>query len=235
MARRLTPAGDPRLAVCYARVSKEEQDLGPEAQRTSMAAWCKARGVTAVAWLEERVSGAAKLDDRPVMLGAMHTLEVHKAGIFLVAKRDRLARDPIVAAMIEAAVARVGAKVVSAAGEGEGDDPTSVLMRRIVDAFAEYERLIIRHRTRAALAVKKTRGELTGTAPYGWRIAPGDVVPRRLERDSAEQAIVVMAKKLRKDGATLRAVAAELQSRGFRPREGKEWFPETVKRLLRAD
>jgi DNA invertase Pin-like site-specific DNA recombinase len=32
-------------------------------------------------------------------------------------------------------------------------------MCRIVDAFAEYERLIIRARTRAALAVKKSCGE----------------------------------------------------------------------------
>ena len=42
---------------------------------------------------------------------------------------------------------------------------------RMVDAFAEYERAIIRARTRAALAVKRGRGERTGEVPYGFRLA----------------------------------------------------------------
>ena len=41
-------------------------------------------------------------------------------------------------------------------------------MRRIVDAFAEYERLVIKARTRAALAVKRTRGERIDGIPYGF-------------------------------------------------------------------
>ena len=71
--------------------------------------------------------------------------------------------------MIEAAIRRRGARIVSAAGEGtEGDGPTDVLTRRIVDACGEYERLIIKARTKAALAVKNGRGEKTGGAiPYG--------------------------------------------------------------------
>ncbi len=39
-------------------------------------------------------------------------------------------------------------------------------MRRIVDAFAEYERLLIKAHTRAALAVKRSRGEQTCDIPY---------------------------------------------------------------------
>jgi DNA invertase Pin-like site-specific DNA recombinase len=81
----------------------------------------------------------------------------------LVAKRDRLGRDPIVVAMIESAVVRKGARIVSAAGEGtEGDEPSHVLMRHLIDAFAEYERLIIVARTKAALQAKKARGERVG-------------------------------------------------------------------------
>jgi DNA invertase Pin-like site-specific DNA recombinase len=60
--------------------------------------------------------------------------------VLLVAKRDRIGRlDPLPMAMIESAVRRKRARIVSAAGEGtENDDPSSILMRRMIDAFAEY-------------------------------------------------------------------------------------------------
>ena len=120
---------------------------------------------------------------RTVLLDALAALA--RGDILLVAKRDRLSRgDMMTTAMIEAAVERAGARIVSAAGEGtESDDPASVLMRRIVDAFGEYERLLIKARTRAALLAKKARGERYGQVPYGRRLA-GDGI--RLEADPAE-------------------------------------------------
>jgi DNA invertase Pin-like site-specific DNA recombinase len=116
---------------------------------------------------DEEVCSVDPIDKRPALLEAIASLG--KGDVLIVAKRDRFARDPIVVAMIEAAIRRRGARIVSAAGEGtEGDGPTDVLMRRIVDAFGEYERLIIKARTKAALAVKNGRGEKTGGAiPYG--------------------------------------------------------------------
>ena len=80
--------------------------------------------------------------------------------MLLVAKRDRLGRDVIAVAMIERLIAKRGARVVSAAGEGtDSDDPSALLMRRLIDSFAEYERALIAARTRAALAAKRRRGE----------------------------------------------------------------------------
>ena len=45
---------------------------------------------------------------------------------------------------------------------GNGDGPEHALPRNIVAAFAEYERALIRARTRAALAVKRARSERVG-------------------------------------------------------------------------
>jgi len=198
-----------------------------------MAAWCSARGVVAVRWLEERVSGGAELEKRPVMTQALDSLRELGAGVLLVAKRDRLARDPIVSAMIERIAERNGARVMSAAGEGEGNGPTDQLMRRIVDAFAEYERLIIRHRTKAALAVKKDRHELTGNAPYGWRVVP-DSSPVQLEPDPEEQAAAALARELRAQGESLRRIAMDLEARGVKTRGGGQWKAETVRGLIAA-
>ena len=78
------------------------------------------------------------------MLEAVQTIS--EGDVLLVSKRDRIGRlDPLDMAMIEAAVRQRGARIVSAAGEGTEDDgPSSILMRRMVDAFSEYERLIAR-------------------------------------------------------------------------------------------
>jgi DNA invertase Pin-like site-specific DNA recombinase len=166
----LSPSSPPKTTgriFAYLRVSTGEQaesGAGLKAQEDACQRWATRGGAgLAGEYRDEGVSGTAPLEARQGLLAALGKL---KAGdVLLVAKRDRLARDPIVLAMIEAAVARRKARIVSAAGEGtEGDGPSDVLMRRIVDAFAEYERLVIRARTKAALVAKKARRERTGSS-----------------------------------------------------------------------
>lgn len=230
MPRAARHSTNPRLAVAYLRVSTEEQSLGPDAQRAAIASWAARAGVEVVSWHEDRVSGAAAIEERPGLLQALDALETHGAGVFVVAKRDRLARDVMLAAMTERLVERAGARVVSAAGEGtESDDPTSVLMRSIIDAFAQYERAVIRSRTRSALAVKRARGELTGNAPLGMRAVEG-----RLQVDERETEALAAIRSLRSQGYSLRAIASELESRGIYNRAGRRWHAEAVARALRA-
>jgi DNA invertase Pin-like site-specific DNA recombinase len=131
---------------------------------------------------------------------------LRRGDVLLVAKRDRLARDVIAVAMIERLIGKRGARVVSAAGEGsENDDPASVLMRRLIDSFAEYERLIISSRTRAALAAKRRRNErVSGIVPFGYRLGADK---RTLVADDEEQATLAAVRALRGAGASLREVA----------------------------
>jgi len=246
MSRRTTPPADPCRAVAYLRVSTEEQALGPEAQRAAIERWALARvpPVLIVAWLEDRgVSGAAPIDKRPGLIAALDALREHGAGLLVVSKRDRLARDVVAAGMIEALAARHGAVVMSAAGEGDGDDPAAGLLRRMVDAFAEYERALIRARTSAALAVKRARREYCGgDAPYGSQLgAPEERGRKRdgrphvvhaLDPVPEETAAVACMREMRAAGAPLRATCAELTLRGFRPRSGAAWHPQTVARVL---
>jgi DNA invertase Pin-like site-specific DNA recombinase len=150
-ARKKRP-GSATVAVLYVRASKDSQELSPEAQRAACEAWCTSRGVTLAATFEEHVCSVEKLEKRQALLDAIDALPVHGAGILLVAKRDRLARDPVLMAMIERLAERNGAHVVSAAGEGNGEGPSDKLMRSLIDAFAAYELALIRSRTKAALA-----------------------------------------------------------------------------------
>jgi DNA invertase Pin-like site-specific DNA recombinase len=231
--RRRRPQSDPRLAVGYVRVSKNRQELSPEAQRAALERWCLASGVVLVAVFEDRLCSVTPVGKRPGLDAALVELGTRGAGVLLVARRDRLARDPILTAVIERLLQDRGAVLRSAAGEGtDADDPTSILMRRILDAFAEYERLLIRYRTKCALGVKRSRGEALGAVPYGRRRAVDGV---HLEEDPDELAIAREARSLRAQGRSLRAVGEALDARGLRPRGGGTWHPKTIVALLAAE
>jgi DNA invertase Pin-like site-specific DNA recombinase len=229
------PSTSPALAVAYLRVSTDEQALGPEAQRAAIVRWAASAGVEVVAWHEDLgVSGGAPLDRRPGLLAALAGLGEHGAGLLVVAKRDRLTRGDVLAgAMIEQLAGRVGARIVSAAGEGtdgEHADPAAQLMRRMVDAFAEYERALIGQRTRAALNVKRGRGERIGELPLGRMVGADGVT---LIENPAEARAVELVHELRAEGLSIRAIADELNRRGV-PARGERWHAKTVHRLVRV-
>lgn len=213
----------------YLRVSTAQQvqsGAGLDAQEDACR---RAAGTLAGVYKDEGVSGKTGLDKRPALLDAIAALA--KGDILIVAKRDRLGRDPLAVAMIESAVKRKGARIVSAAGEGsDGDSPTDILMRRMVDAFAEYERLVIGARTKSALQAKKARHERVGSIPYGHRL---DDDGKTLIADRDEQAILAQVRQLQAEGLSLRAIAARLETAGHRPR-GNGWHPQTIKNILAA-
>lgn len=219
--------------VAYLRVSTAEQHLGPEAQRASIVAWAAREGVTIVAWhADQGVSGGSEIDDRPGLVAALGQLRADRAGVFVIAKRDRLARDTYIAATIERAVARCHAKVVCADGVGNGESPADAFMRSILDAAAAYERALIRARTKAALGVKKERGECTGAPPYGFRL---DEDGKRLVRDEGEQAAIAALRTLRAEGLSFRALRREATARGFLSRARRPFTLQAVFAMVRGD
>ncbi len=228
-----TKTNDPRKAVGYIRVSTDEQHLGPEAQHAALTAWCARTGTELVAiHADHGVSGGAPLEDRPALLAAVAALKTHGAGVLLVAKRDRLARDHIVNGMIHDRVNRSGAQVCSADGHGNGDAPEAMLMARMVEAFGQYERSLIRARTRAALQVKKSRGERISREPaYGYRL---NATRTHVEVDHHEQRVVGLVRTYRQEGLPLRDIGARLTAVGLRPRSGGTWNPKTIRNIAQS-
>jgi len=58
---------------------------------------------------------------------------------------------------------------------------------------------------------------------------------RHLEPEPTEQAAVTEIQGLRRQGYTLRGIAATLNRRGFRSRRGTEWRLESVTRVLKQN
>jgi DNA invertase Pin-like site-specific DNA recombinase len=225
---RKVKAGDPKKVVGYIRVSTEDQALGPQAQRAALLAWCERQGSELLAIEDDLgVSGGSELDTREGFNKALRHIEDLGAGFLLIAKRDRLARDVVIAATAESLVKKLGATIVSADGVGAGDGPEAQLMRTLVDAFAQYERALIRYRTRAALAQKRGRGERTGEVPYGQKVTEDG----RLSLNPGEVHALERLRELRGQGLSMRQLAARMNEEGH-PCRGTRWHLTTVQRLL---
>lgn len=212
-------------AVAYIRVSTGEQELGIEAQRKAISEWALSNRETPAFFVDKGLSGGLAPDERPALMAAIQHLT--KGDKFVVAKRDRIARDVMIDAMIHRLIEKKGAEVVSVDGTGNGDGPEAQLMRTIVAAFAAFERAMISSRTKAALQAKRDRGEVTGTPPYGTRVSGGKLI-----REDYEWSIVrnIMLPARKKD-ASYHAIADKLNEYEVPTRYGGKWYATTVRRI----
>ncbi len=217
-------------AIGYRRLSKEKGDdgLSLTAQRQAIEAEAKRLELPlAATFTDDGVSGGARIEKRTQLLAALS--ELGAGDVLIVTRRDRLARDVLLAGWIEKEAARRGASIVSAAGEGNANDPASKLMRQIIDAFAEYERSLIRARTKAALAVIRGEGRrFSRHAPFGYRLTDDD----RIVRDPKEQKAVRMMAQWRERGLSLGDISARLSRRGHRSRAGTPLSRKTIAKAL---
>lgn len=139
--------------IGYARVSTGEQTL--DAQKDAL------RGAGCVEIFSDVISGATTA--RTGLDAALASL---KAGdTLVVARLDRLGRSMphLVATVHELAARGVGFRSLA-----ESIDTTSAAGRLVLHIFAslaDFERELIRERTREALAAKKRRGEHVGRRP----------------------------------------------------------------------
>lgn len=220
----------PRQVIGYVRVSTDEQTLSVEAQREALSGWCQAHGTTLVeVYADVGISGGAPLEKRPGLLAALSALIKGRA--LLVLRRDRLARDTLTAAIAERMAQKVGARILSVAGAGDGEGPEAQLMRTIIDAFAQYERALITMRTKTAMQRKRAKGERVGAIPYGYQLAADGV--HFIEAPS-EQAVIAIVRRLRAGGLSYRAIAAELNQRGLTNRAGGRFMATQVVHILQA-
>ncbi len=211
--------------VAYFRVSTVRQGqsgLGLEAQQAAVHHFLRGEATLVATFLEIE---SGKKNARPQLQAAIARARQEDA-VLLVAKLDRLARNvAFLAALMESRV-RFQAVDLPAADE---------FTLHILAAVAQKEASAISTRTRDALAAKKARGFPLGT--------PANLTPAAREkswaamRDNAQanlqnrQAAQLVA-LLRATGATLRAIADQLNQSGYRTRYGKAFHPMGVQRLL---
>ena len=230
--------------IIYTRVSDPKQarsGLGLAAQLATCQRWAADHELEVrCAHSDEGITGThddgyeASLDKRPGLLAAL--TELQPGDVLLVARRDRLFRgDPVMAAILDRLVAKQGARIVSAAGEGTDDDsPAQVLFRRILDAIGEYEVAMTRLKTSLALKARKRAGRHIGAPGLGERTSAPDPVTgqRTLVAVPEEIETVHRMVGLREQGWSLRAIAGQLTEEGRTTKRGGRWWAATVKYTL---
>jgi DNA invertase Pin-like site-specific DNA recombinase len=187
----------------YVRVSSSKQmrdGMGQEGQVDAIRAYCAANNLDAPMFVVEVSSGGKPLlqvklpgmdvDDmedpgRP-MLGVLLAALTDKnsAGTTLVFwKLDRLSRIGTEQEMLLRMLAQNDVRVRSTDAmeamvlDGNNLDPSRLLIRQIMGAFAQYERHLIHMRMQLGIRAKAARGGwVYGTTPYGYIKQARDLV-----------------------------------------------------------
>lgn len=136
--------------IGYARVSTDEQDTA--AQHDAL----RAQGCSLI--LEDKASGGSR--DRPNLARALE--RVRQGDTLLVVRIDRLARSLSHLLEIVEALRAKGAYFRSINDPIDTSSPQGMLMTQMLGAFAEFERSLIRERTRAGLHAAMARGAKPG-------------------------------------------------------------------------
>lgn len=216
-------------AVGYIRVSTEEQRLSPDAQREDIERWCTHYDVELVDTFSDiGRSGALPPEERDGLGDAIAAVVEHGADVLVASRRDRIARDHDLVAVISYELRKNGARVCSTDRDPRRNDPGFQIIDAMQDAMAEMERDLLIARVRDAMAQKKEKGELVGAVPYGFKLDKDGKTLRRYDR---EQRAIQMVRRMNANGDSLRKIGRALAKAGYEPR-GKAWHPNTVRRLI---
>lgn len=151
--------------IGYARVSTDEQDTAGQLSELSAA------GCTVV--IEDKASGGSR--DRPRLATAL--ARVARGDTLIVVRIDRLARSLSHLLEIVETLRTKGAYFRSINDPIDTSSAQGMLMTQMLGAFAEFERALIRERTRAGLQAAVARGAKPGNPKMRSRdpVAIGDI------------------------------------------------------------
>lgn len=177
---------------------------------------------------DKALSGADK--DRPGMWDAIHSL---KRGMVLVIRSfDRLSRDSVFAAVHVDKIERKGCTVISVNEPGgSANTIEGRLIRSVLFAVNQYEREIIRARTRASMRKHQKNGRrMSKHCPYGWTKDPNDKA--RMIKNEKERAVIEIVVSYYKQGMPLRDIATKLNESGTKARLGGKWYHSQIRNIL---
>jgi DNA invertase Pin-like site-specific DNA recombinase len=147
------------MLIGYARVSKT-QDQDPTMQTQAL----RAAGVERI--FEERASGGRW--DRPELHRLLNTLR--PGDVLVVWKLDRLSRSLKDLLLLLERLDGLGVGFRSLTEHVDTTTPAGRMLLQMLGAFAEFEREMVRERTREGLAAARADGRVGGRRP---KLSPG--------------------------------------------------------------
>ena len=215
-------------AIGYIRVSTEGQatdGVSLDAQRAKIEAWCFLNDyeLTAV-HVDAGISGKS-MHNRHGLQSAL--AECRKGFALVVYSMSRMSRSTKDMLDISERLSKAGADLVSLSEKIDTTSAAGKMVFRMMAVLNEHARDVISENTTTAMRFKKSKGELVGSVPYGYRCDDGvNLVP-----DEKEQEAIALIHELNDRGLSLRNIASRLEARGYLPR-GKAWYAKTISNIL---
>ena len=189
-----------RRIALYARVSTAEQTTEP--QLDALRRYAAARGLEAVEYVDEAQSGAK--DRRPALDRMMAAVRRREGDAGAAVKLDRIARSVRHLTALAAELEALGVDLVILDQAIDTSTPSGRLLFHVLSSVAEFERDLIRERTRAGLAAARRRGARIGRP----RALEGEALARARRMLAAGQTVSHVARILGVARSTVRAAAA---------------------------
>jgi DNA invertase Pin-like site-specific DNA recombinase len=191
-------------------------------QRMAIAAFAKSAGFEIVAeHYDAAVSGADPINKRPGFMAMLEQIAGNGVRTILIESPDRFARDLSVQLTGHDKLKELGVSLIptTAPDHFVTDTPTSVLIRQVLGAVAQFEKAALVAKMKAARDRKIAAGEKCGG--------------RKSHRDLRPD-VVALAKKLRgrKRRRSLRAISAELAEQGHVNEHGRPFSAMSIKNML---
>ena len=227
----------PTKAVLYARFSPRPNASECESCETQFAdlrAHCNQEGIEVIAeFADKSVSGGDSWEKRPGLLDA--SVAAKRGMMLLVRSYDRLFRDADQALAFRAMMAAKGVVIQSISEESaNGNSMIAKLLRYIFLWKAEYDREIIRARTKAKMLQHQDNGRrMSKELPWGWKPDPEN--PAKMVRCEEEEAIAKRMCTLRNEGLGLREIGRRLAEQGHMRRGKTTWPHQIIRRILQRE
>ncbi len=167
--------------------------------------------------------------------------ELKRDYVLVVYRLDRLARSVYLSNIIERAVTKKGATIISISGEGTWNDTDEDwLVRKILQTLAEFECKVIGARTKAAMLRHQANGRrMSFRVPYGYKVDPED--SKRIIPHPIEKHMIVRVKHFRALGFSLNEVITILKAEGYKTRkrikDGRKvhskWHTDMIRKMLK--
>lgn len=221
-------------AVIYARFSPQPEKKAAaktcEEQIAICRRFCDGLGLEVQGvYSDPLASRADDYERRPKLWQAIQAI---KKGTALVAyRRDRIGSGRM-AYLIAHDVRKKGGQILTVEGGSNEDTMEARLMNDILALLDEYERHRTAARTQAIMLAAQSAGrKMSRHPPYGWSVDPTD--SSRWVEDELEQASVMRAVDLAREGMSAYAIAKRLGDEGFRSRRPDGlWWVKTVRAIL---
>ena len=230
-ARKNATKPEGRKTLAYVRVSTQDQaaeSVSLGAQEARIATYCAAMGWAVTETVRDAGESAKSLK-RPGVGSALDAVSRGLVERIVVAKLDRLTRSVRDLSDLIDLCSKQDVALVSV---GETLDTSTAAGRMVVNMLgvvAAWEREAIAERTAAALAHKRRNARAYGPVAFGYRREGDALLP-----DAREQAALVEAQRMDREGASFREIGAMLAARDVAPHRGKRWHASSVRAVLRS-